>query len=190
MELGDLDAHLDAQLGVEVAQRLVEQEDARLAHDGAADGDALALSTRELTRLALEQWLDLEDVGGLLHALGDLGLGHARRFETEGQVLVNVHVRVECVGLEHHCNAAAGGGYFVHALAVDQQIAAADRLEPRDHAQQRGLAAAGRADEHGELAWLDAQIDAVDDFDIAVALDHLFEVDPGCGHAKPSGSQL
>jgi hypothetical protein len=43
----DLDPHLDAQLGVEVRERLVEQEHLRLAHDGAPDGDALALAARE-----------------------------------------------------------------------------------------------------------------------------------------------
>jgi hypothetical protein len=32
----DLDAHLGAQLGVEVRQRLVEQEHLRIAHDAAA----------------------------------------------------------------------------------------------------------------------------------------------------------
>ena len=44
VQLGDLDAGLDAQLGIEIGERLVEQEDVRIAHDGAADGDALALA--------------------------------------------------------------------------------------------------------------------------------------------------
>ena len=47
LELGDLDAGRDAQRRVEVGQRLVEQEDFRVAHDGAADGDALALAARQ-----------------------------------------------------------------------------------------------------------------------------------------------
>ena len=55
MQRGDLGAHRHAQFGVEVRQRLVEQEDARLAHDGAADRDALALAAGELRRPALEQ---------------------------------------------------------------------------------------------------------------------------------------
>ncbi len=38
----DLAAHLAAQLRIEVGQRFVEQEHLGLAHDGAADGDALA----------------------------------------------------------------------------------------------------------------------------------------------------
>ena len=50
----DLGAHRHAQLGVEVGQRLVEQEHLRVAHDRAAHRDALALAARELARIALE----------------------------------------------------------------------------------------------------------------------------------------
>ena len=51
----DLGAHRDAQLGIEVGQRLVEQEHLRIAHDGAAHGDALALAAGELARIAVKQ---------------------------------------------------------------------------------------------------------------------------------------
>ena len=44
LEPGDLDAHADAQRGVEIGQRLVEQEELRLARDRPADRDALALA--------------------------------------------------------------------------------------------------------------------------------------------------
>jgi hypothetical protein len=47
-------AQLGAQFGVEVRQRLVEEEHGRLAHDGAAHGDALALPARERAGLAVE----------------------------------------------------------------------------------------------------------------------------------------
>ncbi len=50
VELGEFDAHVGAQRRVEIGQRLVEQEDARVAHDGAADGDALALAAGKLAR--------------------------------------------------------------------------------------------------------------------------------------------
>ena len=53
VQLGDLDAHLHAQLGIEIGERLVEQEDCGLAHDGAADSDALALAAGKLPRLAV-----------------------------------------------------------------------------------------------------------------------------------------
>ncbi len=54
LELGDLDAGGDAQRRVEVGQRLVEQEHLRIAHDGAADGDALALAARQRLGQAVE----------------------------------------------------------------------------------------------------------------------------------------
>src|SRR5471030_409728 len=54
VQLGDLDAGLHAQRGVEVRQRFIEQEHLRIAHDGAADGDALALTARQFLRRALK----------------------------------------------------------------------------------------------------------------------------------------
>ena len=63
VQLRDLGAHVHAQLGVEVRQRLVEQERAGLAHDGAADRDALALAAGQLPGLARQQRRNLELLG-------------------------------------------------------------------------------------------------------------------------------
>jgi hypothetical protein len=63
VHLLDLGAHLHRELGVEVRQRLVEQEHLGIAHDGAPHGDALALTARQLLGLAVEQLLDVEDAG-------------------------------------------------------------------------------------------------------------------------------
>ena len=49
----ELGAHLDAQLGVEVGQRLVEQQHLGLDHDGAGERDALLLAAGELRRPAV-----------------------------------------------------------------------------------------------------------------------------------------
>ena len=64
----DLGAHLHAKLGVEVGQRLVHQEDAGLADDGAAHRDALTLATREQSGLLIQQVGQSED----LRRVGDL----------------------------------------------------------------------------------------------------------------------
>ena len=61
LQLGDLGAHLHAQLGVEVGERLVHQEGRGFAHDGAAHRDALALAARERARLAAAARLEAED---------------------------------------------------------------------------------------------------------------------------------
>ena len=69
VQLLDLGAHVDAQLGVEVGQRLVEQEQQRIAHQRAAHRDALALAAGELRRLAVEQLADLQQRGDARHRL-------------------------------------------------------------------------------------------------------------------------
>ena len=68
VQLLDLDAGLRAQLGVQVGQRLVEQEHLGLAHDGPAHGHALALAAGQLARLAVQQVAQLQDARGLVDA--------------------------------------------------------------------------------------------------------------------------
>ena len=58
----DLGAHLAAQLGVEVRQRLVEQEGVGVAHDRTPHRHSLTLATREVGGLAVEVLTELEHV--------------------------------------------------------------------------------------------------------------------------------
>ena len=77
----DLGAHRDPQLGVEVRQRLVEQEHLRVAHDRATHRDALPLAARQLARIALEVRIEVQDPRGLRDALVDrlrIGLAQLR----------------------------------------------------------------------------------------------------------------
>ena len=62
LELRDLGPHLDAELRVEVRERLVHQEDLRLADDRPAQRDALALAARELLGLRLEVGCQVEEL--------------------------------------------------------------------------------------------------------------------------------
>jgi hypothetical protein len=75
MQALDLDAHLRAQLGVEVGERLVEQEDQRVAHQAAAERHALLLAARELARPALQQLVQAQDLGGAVDRRPDLASG-------------------------------------------------------------------------------------------------------------------
>ena len=181
MELGDLDAGVDAQCGIEVGQRLVEQEDLRLAHDGTADRDALALAAREFARAALQQRLELQDARGLGDARLDLGLGRSGEPEAEAHVGGNVHVGVERVGLEHHGDLALRGREIVHLAAADGDGAARYGLQPGDGAQQGGLAAARGADEDDEGAVLDGEVDVLQDLDGAEGLLQVLDQDFGHG---------
>ena len=54
VDLRDLRARLHAQLGIQVRERLIQQEHLSRAHECATQGDALALSTGQFFGLALE----------------------------------------------------------------------------------------------------------------------------------------
>ena len=58
----------------------------------------------------------------------------------------------------------------VNHAAVDRNLAGARRFQPGDHAQQRRLAAARRADEHHELFVGDLQVKVLDHTDVAKPL--------------------
>ena len=185
LQLRDLGARLDAQLRVEVRERLVHQERLRVAHDRAAHGDALALAARERARLAVEQRLEVEDARGVLDARVDLGLRHLLDAQAERDVLVDGEVRVERVALEHHRDVAVARRHVVHDAVADHDAALADVLEPREHAQRRRLAAARRADEHHELAVLDVEAQVIDGAR-AIGVDLRHAIERHSGHRIPS----
>ena len=64
------DAHLDAQLGVEVGEGLVHEEGLGVANDGAAHRHPLALAAGEVAGLALELVGDAQQVRGVLRPCG------------------------------------------------------------------------------------------------------------------------
>ena len=72
--------------------------------------------------------------------------------------------------------------HVVHPGAADVEIAARDVLEPGDHPERGRLAAAGRADEHHELAVGNVEVEGVDGLGaVAVHLRHV--VEHNAGHA-------
>ena len=156
----DLRAGLDAELGVEVRQRLVHEEHLGLTDDGATHGDALTLATREGLRLAGQVVLEVEELGGLEHAGGALLLADAGDLEREAHVLGDRHVRVQRVVLEHHRDVAVLRRDVGDVAVADEDAAGVDLFEAGQHAQRRGLATAGGADEDEEFAVGDLEVRA------------------------------
>ncbi len=105
---------------------------------------------------------ELQDLGGLVDARLDLVLGHLGDLQAVGHVVEVRHVRVQRVVLEHHRDVALGRLQVVDHAVADADVAARDFFEARDHAQQRGLAAARGADDDDEFAVGDLGVHAVD----------------------------
>jgi hypothetical protein len=82
--------------------------------------------------------------------------GHATQLEAEGGVAQGGGPREEGEVLEHE---GALRPRPVDRLAVDQDVAAGGRDQAGDDLEQRGLAAAAGAEEGGQLAAREADID-------------------------------
>jgi hypothetical protein len=174
-----LGAHLDAQPGVEVAQGLVEEERGGLADDRAPQGDALPLSAGELPGPPLQEIAQPERLRRLEDAPLDVRLGDVPELEGERHVPPDRHVRIEGVVLEDHREVAVSGGKAVDPAVADRDRSAVRFLEPGDHPEQGGLAAARGADQDEEFAVLHLERNAVHGADAAgIGLLDVLDRDP------------
>jgi len=162
VEFEELGPHLRPQLGVEVRERLVEEEHLRLAHDGPPQRRPLALAARQLRRASLQQLAEPEAVGRLGDAPQDLAPGHAPHLERERDVLAHREVRIQRVVLEHHGDVAGGGGVVGDHAIADEDLPGRRLLESGDAPQCRRLAASRRAEHHQELPIGDRERDVAE----------------------------
>ena len=102
-----------------------------------------------------------EHAGGAVDCRLDLGFRRLLVAQAEGQIVVDAHVLVERVVLEHHGDVAVARRQMVDHLVADADVAAGDVFQPRNHAQRRRLAAAGRADQRHELLVGNLEIDVL-----------------------------
>ena len=164
MQPGNLGSHLDSQFGVQVGERFVHQEDLRVPDDGTAHGDTLSLTTGELARFSLEQLVEVQDAGGLTDGLVDFIFRCLSHFETERHVVINGHVRIQCVVLENHRDVTVFRFEVVDDLVTDLQGAAGDVFQTGDHTKCGRLTTAGRTDKDDEFLIGDLQVEVFDRF--------------------------
>ncbi|MDT4823688.1 hypothetical protein FQZ97_569240 [compost metagenome] len=141
--------HLFAGEGVEGAEGLVHQQHTRVGGQGAGDADALSLSAGKLPDTALVEAGQVHQGEHFAGTSLSLGAGHAGQFQTEGDIAEHVLPGQQGVVLEHHAALGAGAA-DENAVEADAPGAGAD--EAGDEVEQRGLAAAGRAQGHQQFA--------------------------------------
>jgi hypothetical protein len=171
--------NLLAQLQVERAERLVEEQHRGVVDERAGQRDALLLAAGELARagaLAAAQADELERLG---HTALDLGHGHLAALEAERDVAAHVEVLEERVALEHRVDVAPVRRHVGDGLALEQDPSLARLLESGDHAQRRRLAAARGAEQGEELAAGDREVHVAHRGVLAEALPDALDRDGG-----------
>ena len=96
-----LDLHLLTHLEIERAERLVEEEDLRLVDECTCDGDTLLLTAGQGRDTAVFETLEVDEAQHALHLPIDDVLRHLLLTETEGDVVIDVHVRKKRIALEY-----------------------------------------------------------------------------------------
>jgi hypothetical protein len=168
---------------VEGAERLVQKQNLRIDGERAREAHPLALSARELRRVALGQPLELDELQQLCDAVANVGARTLPHPEAEGDVLVHGHVLERGVVLEDEADAALLGRPSGDVLVGDQHLAGIGALESGDHPQERRLAAAARTEERGQRSLRHVQRDPVEGDKVA---ELLLDVSDNDGHQVPS----
>ena len=151
-------------VGIEVARRLVGQQQHGLVDERARDGHALLLAARELQRVGVHLVVQPHRLQGREGAPLLLLGGHGQDAQHEGDVLQDRLALQELEILEDDADRAAqlrdlalGDGGDV--AAPDQDLPLRRQLLAEDQLQEGRLARARGAGEEAELALLDVQGD-------------------------------
>ncbi len=154
-------AHFLAQLVVEIGQRLVEQDEVAVLHDGASDRCALLLPAGKLARPAPQHRRQAQQVGNLAHAPVDVAGFHPGDAQRRGDVVVDGEVRVVDELLIHHGHVALLHRNTGYIGAAKMDRAGGRLLDAGHELHQRRLAGERGAEEDVERPLFEPQIGLV-----------------------------
>ncbi len=131
---------------VQIHQRLVQQQQFGVFHQGPGDGGALLLPAGKLRRQPVQQGVDAEHGRRLPDAPVDLGGIFAANFQGGGDIVVNGEGRVVDELLVDHGHAALAHRAAGDVLAVGQELAARGPVEPGHDPKEGGFSGQGAAE--------------------------------------------
>jgi hypothetical protein len=170
LEPPQLDLHGLPELAVKCAEGLVEQQQARVEHDRARQGDTLLLTSRQFARQAFAISAEFDERQGLFNPPPDLGPRDAAHLERECDIAGDRQMREQGIVLEHHADVSPSRRRVRDILAPEHDLPRVDVLEARDGLQQGRLPRAAGPEQRDELARGDRQADSVQSEHAAVAL--------------------
>ena len=151
-----------AQLGVEVGQWLVEEEQPRLGDQRPGECRALLLASGKLAWIALGEIGELDQFEGRGDATPHFRFADPLHPKAEGDIVGNGHVGEERVALEDHRRLACVRWAILDFDAVEPDDSLVRLGQPRYDPEQRRLPATRRAQQRQQVALGDAQADSID----------------------------
>ena len=156
LQFADLHAHVDAQLGVEIGERLVEHQQLRIDDERAGQRHALLLPARQRGGIALRERAEADAVQHGRDPPASLDRIDAALAQAEADIVGDAEMRKQRVVLEDEADVALVGGQARQVAVSQPDGARRRRHEAGDEAQGRRLAASARAEQRNELARADA----------------------------------
>ena len=136
----DFATHLNPQFGIQVAQRLVQQQEVGADHQSPGQRNPLLLTAGECIGLSISHACKPSHFNDFRHPVFDLFLGNLPHFEAEADVLRNGHMGPEGVALKDHADVALVWRQRRHILSTEADLTRVWRTESGQHPQQGGLA--------------------------------------------------
>ena len=152
-------AHQQPCLRIERAERLVEQDKARLQHERAGDADTLPHAAGKLRGIGAGEVRQSHEGQRVIDAAADFRVDDAVTTQAERGVVPHRQPRKASILLEDDADAVRH--LARDWTALERHRAGGGLLQAGQHLQQSGLAAAGRTDDGEKLAALQVELDRV-----------------------------
>ena len=163
---------------VEIARRLVCEDDTRVFDDGAGNGDTLLLSSRKGAGRTLCVFFHTDVFECCHHAALDfVRVGHAAKTERGGDVIETRFLFVEVVILKDIADITVAQIVSVRTDIVifDRDGAGGEIVQTADDVQKRGFTATAFSENGGHTAFGKLKVDTVNDVDfILVSFVEIF----------------
>ena len=185
LDPADLVPQLHANLGVQGRQGLVEQQHLRLDRQRPGQRDALLLAAGHLVGIAIRVIVEADQLQ-VFHRPLVAGAGIlSAQLQTERHVVPGGHVREEGVRLEDHAHVPLRRGHRGDVPAPDHHLAAVCVLQTGEHAQRGCLAAAGRTEQHHQLAGGHVEAHTVERVHVTESSPQVAQFNPYTGLCRP-----